>query len=129
MVAAEENRAWFGHGGWLRLIDTRKGVVIGRWHFPGMIVALSPTENQVQVEVEDKLNDRVFRRTFTSFPTAGAVVRYWPTGNLLLNRVPMTEVESAWRSEESAGLLSDTWKIPKGGEAKAGISFLALRHS
>ena len=112
LVVTEENRAWFSHGGWLRLIDTKEGVVIDRWHFPGMIVALSPGNNQVQVKVEDKLNDRVFHRTFTSFPSAGEVVPYWPTGNLMLNRVPMTEVESAWRSEESAGLLSDTWKIP-----------------
>ena len=118
LVSADENRAWFSHGSWLRLIDTKKGVVIGRWHFPGVIVALGPTENQVDVEVEDKLNDRVFRRTFTSFPSAGEVVPYWPTGNLLLNRVPMTEVESAWRSEESGGLLSDTWKIPTEGEVQ-----------
>ena len=118
LVSANENRAWFSHGGWLRLIDTRKGVVIDRWHFPGMIVSLSPAGNRVQIEVEDKLNDRAFRRTFASFPSAGEVVPYWPSGNLLLNRVPMTEVESAWRSEESIGLLSDTWKIPKGGEAE-----------
>ncbi len=111
LVVTDENRAWFSHGGWLRLIDTKEGVVIDRWHFPGMIVALSPGNNQVQVKVEDKLNDRVFHRTFTSFPSAGEVVSYWPTGNLMLNRVPITEVESAWRSEESAGLLSDTWKI------------------
>ena len=118
LVSANENRAWFSHGSWLRLIDTKKGVVIGRWHFPGVIVALGPTENQVDVEVEDKLNDRVFRRTFNFFPRAGEVVPYWPTGNLLLNRVPMTEVESAWRSEESGGLLSDTWKIPTEGEVQ-----------
>ena len=96
--------------------------MIDRWHFPGMIVSLSPTENRVQIEVEDKLNDRAFRRTFASFPTAGTVVPYWPNGNLMLNRVPMTEVESAWRSEEPAGLLSDTWKIPKGGEAEELLS-------
>ena len=126
LVSADENRAWFSHGGWLRLIDTKKGVVIGRWHFPGMIVALSPANNQVQVEVEDKLNDRVFRRTFTSFPSAGEVVPYWPTGNLFLNRVPMTEVDWSRDFENAAGgasssftsPLSEAWKILPEGEVK-----------
>ena len=118
LVADEEHRAWFSHGGWLRLIDTKKGVVIGRWHFPGTIVALNPAKEQATVEVEDKLNDRVFHRTIPFLPSADAVVPYWPTGSLLLNRVPMTEVESAWRFKSAAGLLSDTWKIPAEGEVK-----------
>ena len=125
LVAAGESRAWFSHGSWLRLIDTKKGVVIGRWHFPGVIVALGPTENQVDVEVENKLNDRVFHRTFTSFPSAGEVVPHWPTGDLLLNRVPITELD--WSRDESAvggaswsftSPLSEAWKIPPEGEVK-----------
>lgn len=35
LVPADEHRAWFSHGGWLRLIDTDKGVVLGRWNLPG----------------------------------------------------------------------------------------------
>src|SRR5207249_1272951 len=29
-VLGSQNRAWFSHAGWLRLIDTDQGVVIGR---------------------------------------------------------------------------------------------------
>jgi tetratricopeptide (TPR) repeat protein len=50
---APGNRAWFSHGMWLRLIDTEKGVVVGRWRFPGQIVTLTPQSSQVRVEIEN----------------------------------------------------------------------------
>jgi len=46
------DRAWFSYGGWLRLVDTRKGEVIGRWHFPGQITGLAAHEEKVQVTDE-----------------------------------------------------------------------------
>jgi tetratricopeptide (TPR) repeat protein len=117
-VSAGDNRAWFSHGGWLRLFDTEGGMAIGRWHFPGEIVGLVSAENRVQVEVEDKLNDQIFHRTVSFDPEAGAAVLYWPTGSLLLNRVPFTEVESAWRAPGKAILLSERWEAPAEQDVK-----------
>ncbi len=31
VVAGAGARAWFTHGSWLRLLDTDKGLVVGRW--------------------------------------------------------------------------------------------------
>jgi len=74
---APGNRAWFSHGMWLRLIDTDRGVVLGRWRFPGQIVALTPDRSQVKVEIEnpdlldtgDPLQSR-FREMLTFDPSA-----------------------------------------------------------
>jgi tetratricopeptide (TPR) repeat protein len=96
-VTTEGNRAWFSHRGWLRLIDTEKGMVIGRWHFPGEITRVVPVGTKVQIEVEDyggEEQERV-RRTFTFDPSAPAVP-YWPNGALYLYRLPAMEAESGW---------------------------------
>src|SRR3990172_9085394 len=86
------DRAWFSHGGWLRLIDTKKGLVTGRWNFPGEIVSLQPQASGVQVEVEEKLSsDKPFRRTFP-FDPVSPWVPYWPSGQLIVSRVSRTEV-------------------------------------
>jgi|GEM_PF-2238545 len=49
----EGARAWFSHGSWLRLIDTANGMVLGRWHFPGIIQSLSPKGKNVEVVYAD----------------------------------------------------------------------------
>jgi tetratricopeptide (TPR) repeat protein len=42
LAEVSPTRAYFSHGDWLRLLDTGKGVVIGRWHFPGEITEIHP---------------------------------------------------------------------------------------
>jgi len=98
LVTTDGGSAWFSHGSWLRLIDTKKGAVIGRWRFPGQIVRLAPEGTKVQVEVEDRLSDdQVFRRTYISDPGVPAVP-YWPNGQLGLYRVQIVEAQTAWPS-------------------------------
>ncbi len=111
LVSVAGNRAWFSHGGWLRLIDTEKGLVIGRWHFPGQIVHLVPQETRVQVDIEMKLGDQRLRRTLTLDPGARAEVPYWRSGWLILERLPMTELESGWRVKPNSDLLNTLGKI------------------
>lgn len=117
LVPAAGNRTWFTHGGWLRLIDTEKGLVTGRWHFPDLIVQVVPVGNRLQIVVEDKRDRQVFRRTLTFEPGLTAAVPYWPSEQLSLVRVPITEASGA-RPGLDVDLLSDTPKIPAGGAAK-----------
>ncbi len=112
LTEAPGKRAWFSHGGWLRLIDTEKGLVSGRWHFPGLIVRLLPVDGRVEVEFEDKSGDQTFRRTLTLDPGARAIIPYWQPGSLLLNGIPNSEVESIYRLGTDLGLLSEQGKIP-----------------
>lgn len=96
LANAEGNRAWFSHGGWLRLIDTQKGLVIGRWRFPGQVTNLTPRGELVQIEVEDRLGAaRSVRQTLTFDPKAPSVPE-WPANWLSSYRVPITEIR--WTS-------------------------------
>ena len=45
MVTVPGDRAWFSHGSWLRRIDTRNGLVLGRWRFPGFIETVTDAGN------------------------------------------------------------------------------------
>jgi tetratricopeptide (TPR) repeat protein len=105
LVVGQGNRAWFSHGGWLRLIDTEKGVVIGRWHFPGQIAGLTPEGTRVQVETEEQtgIEKQVLGRKLELDPSAPQIP-YWPTNNLWLYRVPQRE----------AKLLPPFWAPTKG---------------
>lgn len=109
-VNAGATRAWLSHGGWLRLIDTEKGVVVGRWHFPGSIVHLTPAGQGVQVQAQDKEGDRVFTRLITFDPGDESAIPHWPSGQLIQNRVPFTEVESVGSGSTKASILSEDWK-------------------
>jgi tetratricopeptide (TPR) repeat protein len=105
LVPAEGNRAWYSYGGWLRWIDTQKGEVIGRWHFPAEIVKLTPRGSKVQVEIEEGCgtNDK-FRRALEFDPT-NPRVPYSPTNCIMLNRVPIYEGQSLWPSVINQGAL------------------------
>ena len=107
---SDGNRAWLSHGGWLRLVDIDKGFVTGRWHFPGSIVHLAPAGRGVQVQLEDKEGNRVFTRLMTFDPDGDRTIPYWPSGALMLNRVPFTEVESMWSGSTKATVLFEDWK-------------------
>lgn len=94
LVVAGTDRAWFSHVGWLRLIDTKKGVVIGRWRFPDEITALTPQGNKVQVDV---LHDsgNVKSEGHFLFDLAAPVIPDWPFDHLLNSRSPVDEAAPA----------------------------------
>ncbi len=55
LLELSSERAYFAEGGWVRLIDTTQGLVLGRWHIGTDIVGLKPAgEEQVEVEVADR---------------------------------------------------------------------------
>jgi tetratricopeptide (TPR) repeat protein len=96
LVRAGPDRAWFSHGDWLRLIDTQRGIVIGRWRFPAQIVGLVPKEKRVQVEIEDRMGEeRVFHRTVLLDPQSPDIPQ-WPLNNSMMYTLSLTEVSSAW---------------------------------
>ena len=95
VVEAKGNRAWFSHGRWLRLIDTRRGVVIGRWYFPSLIVRLEPRDAQVQVKLESQEELQLAYYDVVAFDPLTPKVPSWPHSYLLLNRVPEWEVAQA----------------------------------
>jgi tetratricopeptide (TPR) repeat protein len=94
VAPGEGDRAWFAHGGWLRLIDTRRGLVIGRWRFPGTISNLKPAGDRVEVEMYDEagIASVNFRRTVTFDPAAPRRPE-WPANNFLWLRLPRTEAD------------------------------------
>lgn len=91
VASGEGDTAWFSHGSWLRLLDTRKGVVIGRWRFPALIVGLKPEGSRVQVEILDEESIlRSFRVTVLLDPAAPQVPQ-WPYNEWVFARVPWAE--------------------------------------
>ncbi len=120
LVQAGESRAWFSHGGWLRLIDTEKGQVIGRWHFPDSIVRLTPAGGRVQVEVEDKMENKTFHRVMGLDPEGNSAIPYWSSGSMVLSRLPLAEVESVWLATPGkGGSPSEKWEMPVGQDLTA----------
>lgn len=123
-VTSDGHRAWLSHGGWLRLIDTEKGVVVGRWHFPGSMVHLTPVGRSLQIQMEEKEGNRIFTRLTTFDPEGHETISYWPSGNLTLNRVPFIEVESLWGTSAKVGILSADWRLTSDQEPSKLISTL-----
>lgn len=120
LVRAGDGRAWLSHGGWLRLLDTDRGVVIGRWHFPDSIVRLTPTNGRVQVEVEEKVGAKAFHRVMGLNPDSQSMVPYWSSGRMILYRIPIVEVESVWPATlGKGGILAEKWEIPAGQDIAA----------
>src|SRR5262249_15362874 len=50
LINVAGGRAWFANGGWLRLIDTNEGRVLGRWHVSESIVRMTPMAVAVEIE-------------------------------------------------------------------------------
>jgi tetratricopeptide (TPR) repeat protein len=94
LVPVEGDRAWFVHGPWLRLIDTRKGVVVGRWHFPGQIRKLAPEGRaaQIELEVQEPLNPSITRSVV--FDPAAPRVPSWPSFDRIHYTLPRAEARS-----------------------------------
>jgi hypothetical protein len=113
-LAVPGDRAYFARGDWLRLIDTGKGQVIGRWHFPGLITRLTvgAAPGGIEVEVFNFNGPKEkFRRTLPFDPAAPAVP-YWPLGEL--HWIPAARVEAemgAW-APTGGSVLSARSKLP-----------------
>ena len=98
LVPAEDNHAWYAYGGWLRLIDTQKGRVLGRWHFPTAISNLRPRGAAVDVEIKEKVEGWIPKGNEAEgidqhfpFDPASPHVPFWPDGNLIRYRIPYSE--------------------------------------
>jgi tetratricopeptide (TPR) repeat protein len=91
-LAGQGPDAYFSDGNWLRRIDAEKGIVTGRWHFPGSsITALTLTDDHIQVEAEDDSGRRSFHRTI-DFNVNDPHIPYWPTTSLFAQGVPEREM-------------------------------------
>lgn len=97
-TTAPGNRAWFGHARWLRMIDTKKGIVIGRWHLPGQILNVTPAGDryEVEFEVDEGFPNDAGRMQYPMkilFDPNAPEIPFWPRGTLVLYRVPLQEIE------------------------------------
>lgn len=96
LVTTETGKTYFSHGGWLRLFD-RRGIVVGRWLFPGEIRNLIPEAGD-KVRLEYGLDDYVgdsgkqfFGATITFDPSAPVLPR-WDPANLRFAKIPVNEI-------------------------------------
>jgi tetratricopeptide (TPR) repeat protein len=96
LEVAEGASAWFGHGLWLRRLDTSKGVVTGRWRMPFNITGLKAEGVKVRVDFEDRGGDRVFRETVVLDPAAPQIPER-PLHHLLLLRYSFVEPNWVFR--------------------------------
>jgi tetratricopeptide (TPR) repeat protein len=103
VYAAGPERAYFSHGGWLRLIDTQKGIVLGRWHFPCVIANVMPEGDRANVQMEC-LDPPTPQLTVTRlFDPRSPELPPWAQGSLLALRLP---------GIESAPLLGENMRAP-----------------
>ena len=102
---AGNDRAYFAHGLWLRLIDTRKGVVVGRWRFPGQIVRVAPEGRVAKVEVELYVAEAPIRQTLTFDPDALAIPNL-PPGPLFCYSLPLFEAFGPNRALPQTGPMA-----------------------
>ena len=108
LLPVQGGSAYFSHGGWLRLLDTRKGIVLGRWRFPGQIYALTPKGGHVQVTFGEEASKATFRQTLAF--DANTPVPYWPYAHRHPARVPITEVRAL--ADVPLGGPSASEKVP-----------------
>src|SRR5579862_4198325 len=92
LAVASSDRAFFSHGSWLRWIDTRRGIVIGRWRFPGSITAITPSGALVQVAISDWIDGRDSRLTI-QFNPGNPTIPPGAAQRLLLLRLPPCEFQ------------------------------------
>ena len=92
------NRVYFSHGAWLRVIDTKQGVVTQRWHLPSEIQDVSERDGRIQVVVvEGSPGSRTRRarfatRTLTLDP-ANPMMPYVSMGQFRVSRTTAQEAQ------------------------------------
>jgi tetratricopeptide (TPR) repeat protein len=101
--AAGPERAYFSHGGWLRLIDTQKGLVLGRWHFPCVIANVMPEGDRANVQMDCYDPPTPLLRVTRLFDPRSPELPPWAQGSLLALRLP---------GIESAPLLGENMRGP-----------------
>ena len=109
-VLAEGDKAWFANENWLRLIDTQKGVVIGRWHFPSHIKALIPKGSRLDVQLSSWSFEN--SQQIWTFDPAAPNVPYWPPSWPASVVVPLGEAQSPWHLWDSNRFSPIEKKIP-----------------
>jgi tetratricopeptide (TPR) repeat protein len=93
LASVSPTRAYFSHGGWLRLLDTEKGTVIGRWHWPGEIIALKPAGGDlVDVTCDENAGGAASFKNTYRFDPAHPRLPFVIVENLLLQRLSRREV-------------------------------------
>lgn len=86
--------AYFSHGFWLRQIDTRQGVVTGRWRFPWQIAHIVPEGDKVRVDIAQSEDiAHPFRHTVLLDPKVPQIPN-WPGADPAFS---ITEATSPWR--------------------------------
>jgi len=90
LYPAGNDRAYFAHGLWLRLIDTRKGMVLGRWRFPGQILRVVPEGLRAKVEIELDRTESGTRQTLSFDPHAPSIPDF-PQSFLFCYLLPRSE--------------------------------------
>lgn len=93
LVEIPGNRAWFGHTQWLRLIDTEKGLVLGRWQFPDAIVGLTPQGQKVKVQMQGFSPAGGIYKPVVEFDPSNSSIPYWPTLSAMQLNVSLRETE------------------------------------
>jgi tetratricopeptide (TPR) repeat protein len=91
LVTGAEGQAWFSQGDWVRLIDTRKGVVLGRWRVPGAISELKPFQGGVEVVFFDQNYRRRYTQKEQLKPDSPPSRLRWMPNNFMLLRTSREE--------------------------------------
>jgi hypothetical protein len=103
--------AYFSHGPFLRQIDTRRGIVTGRWLFPWEIAHITPESGKVRVEIAHS-NDLAhsFRETIHLDP-ANPRIPNWPFVGvpwLVQGFLPLNLAETEATAQWNVGLTPAT---------------------
>jgi tetratricopeptide (TPR) repeat protein len=102
---AGNDRAYFAHGLWLRLIDTRKGIIVGRWRFPGQILRVVPEGRAAKIEIELDRTESGIRQTLAFDPDALAIPNL-PPGPLFCYLLPLFEAYGPNRALPQTGPMA-----------------------
>jgi tetratricopeptide (TPR) repeat protein len=103
---AAAGTAYLVHGPWLRLIDTKNGIVLGRWRFPGMIQRVDADSNGgTSVHIKMSPSSQV-TEVAVPFDPSAPVVPDWDIAALLSYRVSEFEVLNLL---PSAGTVKNLW--------------------
>lgn len=85
--------AYFTNGTWLRRVDAEKGLITGRWHFPGDVIkGVRNKDGHLQVQVFWFDPSPGFSR-WLDFDPDNPAIPDWPSTGLITLRVSLEEAE------------------------------------